>query len=60
MGSKVDPFVQKIVLTVLAVVVVAVGHRYFADIGEWFTGAGGTIFGAAWFRSPGDVKGGAS
>lgn len=54
--SKIDPFIQKVLLTLLAVGVVAVGQKFFPAASEWFTGAGGTIFGGAWMRSPGDVK----
>ena len=57
--SKIDPFWQKVIMTVVGVGMVLLGHR-FPDVAAELGALGGGAVGGAWMKRPGDTTAGPS
>ncbi len=55
--SKIDPFIQQIILTAASIACIALGQLVLPGAKDFLMMAAGTLFGKAWLSKPGDVKG---
>ncbi len=53
--SKIDPFWQKVIMTVMGAGLVLLGHK-FPDLAAELGALGGGAVGGAWLKRPGDTK----